>query len=528
MNISKKNIFHLIFLIFINNISICKAQTRIDYRWLNESLGRVSVSAGIFFDPLLMNEILVQSDNFAVNYCPKNIGLGETNWCMIKLFKSSGVDKMMTDFMKNIVQNRSIYTNNNINIKNSKYDINYWPPLGGEPSLVAVIEVPESLVSKQVSLQGAAGPIVLGKGARYLIVRPGLNTIIFGTGAAAIHQTVAVQARARLALSGTADQIPVRLGRIIPLDLAHCAQRPPPPPVSDKLSHPLYWRASNLRKRESDDVRLKNLAPFATQAGLEVSVAIDGNGVCTERCINGLGIAFVRSIATWRENCSACDSNMFSVIKIGPNTWLDVRVIDLIGQMGEGKLSATAMNLRPSGVISYDQVDDNAELIANVCTTSSLPTPWFAPLKAALCTRGSMGIGFLRPELALRGNQTACGEAKDFIACGVPGGKVEVALSGSRFSIPLADGSYTEIGSSDGQPIDLTSVLFHEVGHWLGVPHSETAGKEAVLDVMSETYDPRRTCISSASVIMLNNATDRRWPYSTKSFTGLRRRMRSR
>ena len=63
-------------------------------------------------------------------------------------------------------------------------------------------------------------------------------------------------------------------------------------------------------------------------------------------------------------------------------------------------------------------------------------------------------------------------------------------------------------------------VVLHEVGHWFGVPHADVAGQDAMHDVMSKDYSKGELCVSSNSLVMLNNASDLRWEYRTRGGGG--------
>jgi hypothetical protein len=120
---------------------------------------------------------------------------------------------------------------------------------------------------------------------------------------------------------------------------------------------------------------------------------------------------------------------------------------------------------------------------------------------------------------------TACGPAEDFIACGLPGLGIELAVDGSRFDIPSPDGArrLEHNAGADVAPIDIRLVVLHEVGHWFGVPHSDVAGARGIVDIMGATYGDGKLCVSGQGMAMLNNASDTRWPYRVTQGNGLRR-----
>lgn len=503
------------------------------------SIRRVANRTGILVDPLVAKALTQNALIFSGNFCydPQP---GERGNCPATLGTPPVLDQIVTAYLTEMVQRRpaEIETLASRLAKAVGDDISRagWPST--EPNEVGVVIVPATLRNSPIALQGASGPTALGSGAHYLLVRPGRHTLIFGSGASLTRQTVAISALGRVALQGypsaaSAVLSSTAIGRVDAPNL-NCRDEPQPQ-YSGPLAFFNWGRASYA---ENEAVRRSNLTPFASQPAVEIRVTEETAGTCNRSCLTGLSIAFARAIAVWRGGCERCGGNMLAVIKIGRNVWLDIRAADRLRALAAGRISNTDLDLsrplaseiqrtfagqRGAATVSYDQVDNDSALTTQVCSSDSLPTPWFAPLQAALCRPGNASFGPLRPTLALKNNGTSCGAAEDFIACGLPGGGIELTLAGSRYAIPLPDGSRTALGASNGEEIRLSSVLVHEVGHWFGVPHSEAAGPAAYLDVMSQTYDSHRTCLSGASKIMLNNAADKRWTYAARNVMGLRR-----
>jgi hypothetical protein len=122
----------------------------------------------------------------------------------------------------------------------------------------------------------------------------------------------------------------------------------------------------------------------------------------------------------------------------------------------------------------------------------------------------------LHPILRVRPEPTDCGE--EAIACGFPGGLVQLSTQQYAFSVDAPSGP-VRLGASE-DVLNAAPVVLHEVGHWFGVPHPEQVNV-AVKDVMAGRMDIETTCLSSASLTMMNNASDDRWEYRAHTNQGL-------
>lgn len=98
---------------------------------------------------------------------------------------------------------------------------------------------------------------------------------------------------------------------------------------------------------------------------------------------------------------------------------------------------------------------------------------------------------------------------------------MELSVDNIRYAVPVTAGKF-EFGAGSIS-VDLRHVVLHEVGHWFGVPHVDTVAGGAYKDVMTSVPEDGKPCVSAASLIMLNNATDLRWKYRVLEGGGLRR-----
>ena len=176
-----------------------------------------------------------------------------------------------------------------------------------------------------------------------------------------------------------------------------------------------------------------------------------------------------------------------------------------------------------TSIVTYEEATGDVELTRQLCALRGAVAPWVQGAQAFLCRGVAAPSMALRPTLTLKPGDTQCGSARAFIACGLPGGNIEVTAQDAIYTIQTPRGPEVLMTSEQGARVDMRSVILHEVGHWFGVPHAQIAGAGAVLDIMGETLGDGRTCVSGQATLMMNNASDLRWPYRVTEGSGLRR-----
>lgn len=408
-----------------------------------------------------------------------------------------------------------------------------WPR--SVPNEIAVVEIPPELQHSAVSVRTATGLRPAGANARLLLLLPGRSLVVFTGAGPVFEKTVNAAARSRAAL-GSAAPSRSDIGRIDPPRVS-CADEP-----TIKFEGPYaYYNWGRVKFAESEAIRVSNLAPFAGQYAVDIGIFEEVAGTCRADCVLALGTAFAQSIAVWRSGCARCGSNALASIKVGDHVWLDARAAARLRRSASGTLTAGSLDLQrasademqtsefsgavfgaPMVRVSYEQLNSDPALSRALCAAPKDAGPWIAGAQQLACPGGTGVGGPLRPRLTLKTASTSCGPAADFLACGKPEGSVELALEGSNYVFDGPAGPLSLGGSAGGEKMAGFPVILHELGHWFGVPHPDSAGGN-ILDLMSSTWDPARACVSTATLLMMNNAADLRWGYRVTGNQGLRR-----
>ena len=298
---------------------------------------------------------------------------------------------------------------------------------------------------------------------------------------------------------------------------------------------------------ETDAERRANLSPMASSTTLTFDL-IDRAGLCDADCEREIVDAFVIAVAAWRSGCARCAPNALSVVRSPGEVWLMGDAVDRFWAVSSGRAPPTALVLgdRPlvpgtaiptpslvgapsSHRISYESV--GPELRSEICSAPDLDAAWFGDAQRAICNGQSSGSNVV-VSVALIPGGTSCGPATDAMACGLPDGAVEIAVGVTRFV--GRDGRTLLDGDPDSVPVDIGTVLLHEAGHWFGVPHHYDGHPELYdehpelrqrrTDVMDDFVfvNNGEHCLGASSLVMLNNAADRRWPHRQTTGGALR------
>lgn len=511
---------------------------------LTASVARSAGRLGYALDPAITEGIANNAFFFSSNFCASPTGPGHVDNCAATLGAPAVLDRLVSAMLQEMATTRpaeiQTIAGRLANAVGTSMAQAGWPDYMSNQ--VAVVTLPAELRSTTIALQTAGGPVVLGRNAQLILLSPGSHSLLLtlpdGTRQ---MRSVQLAALSRTALSPVAPpgaSQSAGLGRIDPPNAA-CQ------PVNLRFEGPYaFFNWGRALIDQDAAARAANLTTFATQRALDIRIFEQPRGLCTGDCLNALSIAFAQAIAVWRSGCDRCTGNSLATIRIGRSVWLDARAVSRLRLLRGNRLPARSLDLTtpvvgevetqrvnwafmgPSAaLVSYIQVDGDPEISGALCALADNAAPWVGASKTLLCAGGSGVAGPLRPIVMVRSDATSCGPAADFIACAVVGGNVELALEGTRFQFQGTRGPF-ELGTPGGFPVNGFQVVLHEVGHWFGLPHVQDVSQAPILDIMSN--DMGGGCISEGSLVMLNNAADRRWQFRVSGNQGLRRPRRSR
>lgn len=233
--------------------------------------------------------------------------------------------------------------------------------------------------------------------------------------------------------------------------------------------------------------------PFAISSVLKIRT-IDPHGLVPENKRVVLRNNLLEAIALWRRSCSLClpthmlfveiDGELFTIGRdgrlAGDALFENEPVRQTIPQLGDPVLPTLPSDRSGTRTptVGYVSSTRSGELVSRICSLSSQgPSTEAWKVKAELCEpTGSGTLGIPEIELVVMDGPTSCGDQINHVACEPDGKRVEFNASDYRFrSWKTGD----VIFGRGPRIVDLLPVLIHEVGHWIGVPHS--AAQESIM-----------------------------------------------
>jgi hypothetical protein len=503
---------------------------------------------GILADPRVLEEVTASVVIFAGNFCyPPDSAEGKER-CQKTVNDPRVMAVTLGEFLREAVESRPSSIESVGSRLARRLGMEFtdtgWPK--HVSNAMGVVEIPTTAQGASIALRTSAGSVELGVAGRVVVVAPGRVEMIAklrsGSESSAVLQ-VAPRTRVTALFQTTAGTSENLVGgRVEPsLDL-FCYESTPGLPSGPYAA--FNW--GRVRFGEPEPTREANQAPFTKQIAVDIDVVDQTGGRCDDGCRAGLGAAFAEAIAVWRSGCERCSPNALSVVRLGATVWVDGRIANRLRQQAVNPSSSISMDLRrreagevqtlvpapaifapQTSIVGFKEISRDETARKALCELRTESAPWVGAAQALLCRGGGqLERGAMRPVVTLKPGATSCGPSSAFLACGLPGGGIELTVDDVRYAIPTIQGA-RQLGTSTDPPIDVRLVVLHEVGHWFGVPHAEVAGAAAVRDIMSTQLGAGKGCVSSHTMVMMNNAADLRWQYRVTAGHGLRRPSRT-
>lgn len=499
---------------------------------INKAITNVSNKGKIIVDPKVTNEIISDAEIFSENFCMKDPAPCD------RVFSDEVLLSILSDFfqdLKGLPENietvaSRLARHEGINMADSG-----WPD--SRVNQISVITLPDNLANSDISLITATSTIHLGQTGKLFFVEPGKQQLTVKLGDGRVINGVVTAAARSNGVWAVTSQRKTLLGDNIDPDLSlYCkvdpAQERHVPPKDEPLGLFNIGRSTIV---ENDLIRLSNVIPAARQPGLDIKIT-DQTKSCTQECLNDIAAAFIQGISVWRSGCSRCTGNSLVVLRFENSVWIDSRAARRLRDTSD-KLPSVDYDLshiQPneiqsymhapgywqsgSFIIGYERLDTNDSLKQTLCQISDKQFPGWIPLaQYYTCNKATHPPMQLSPELEITKGWTDCGE--EAIACAIPGGKIQIT---DKYSYWINDDSTSFIfnGEMKNVKFNINTILLHEVGHWFGLRHPETL-QLTYKDVMQGIIDTDFECVAPQSLVMLNNATDIRWPSRAKENQGL-------
>lgn len=478
------------------------------------AIARVAQIENLIVDPRIVDQMVVSLGIYVFNFCST-----PAEDCSNRMTsKSPDIESAVRAHLKALQElPASPVQVFGDRLAKGKFPLVGWPTHQiAEGGLVAL---PPKLHFVDIYMRFATGVILIGRG-KTLLAPPGPITLEATLDKQSERWTVSVPLRKTVNLDAKSGTT-VEARPLQPLPSAMCKQTAAIP-YRGPLS---LFNQGRAKFAEESQVRIANEAPYLGQHVIDISVATKGNVTCDAACQYALSALFADSVATWRAGCTRCAPNALVSMRANSHLWIDWRIarrlrIAASGRSVELDLSKADVNEGPLvGIQPFADLSADGPVREQLCSTHPDAAPWVGTVQHIVCekpTTDNRATKILRPSVTLLGGLTACGEGA--IACGLPAAGVEVSLRDYRYMLPGLKGTNEIVigPNRSGEILDMRHVILHEVGHWFGVPHSQVAGPDQFLDVMSQGYGEGQSCLSGHSMRMLSNAGDLRWNYRVK------------
>ena len=247
---------------------------------------------------------------------------------------------------------------------------------------------------------------------------------------------------------------------------------------------------ANMKEFHADPAKLKG---FSKNAVLEIRVR-DAHNVLTTSQYEGFNSAILKSVLMWSHVCRDCRRGLNSLVKIRGDFFVDSGLVDHLEKLRENKSAFTtftgAVSGEPTpdpdrwhnffdtlnfGHTGYIPVDRSNKGIQFLCSAKENEIPQeILDLQSALgCSHRA--IETTKFEIEILNDALSCDEAEpdpDIIACGKAGRIVQ--LNAKNYSFVSRSRTKLLFGQGD-RPVEFFLVMLHEMGHWLGLGHLQSA-----------------------------------------------------
>lgn len=293
-------------------------------------------------------------------------------------------------------------------------------------------------------------------------------------------------------------------------------------------------------------------APFLTRRSAEISVHSELGTFCDAQCLTNIRWSLMTAIAGWKTACLSCSDDFLLAVSIDGHVWLDGRVSKWLrdgpdatdGFPFTGESNAVKARVspqlygspsnspealsKPMSLQMYELIDKNDPKIRRICDAKGFRAPRsdaLGQVQWAICGNANVkqASSVAKMRLHLKSGPTSCGPSEEFLGCGQPDNSIELTFEETRYRFWNVFGSADMVvGPGGSPPLSGMAVVFHEVGHWFGLPHLNYKANE-IPDMMQDTYR-EDACGSELNLLLMSNMSDENHAQRFRVGGGYRRR----
>lgn len=502
----------------------------------DNALTKTSSRLGVVFDPEFVSQIQMSVGRFVANFCYPQWEASAKSAAEQTILSEPVMEAEVLAFVSEAMAGSATIRGMGERLAkrlNKSMTMAGWS--SEEVNEVAVVKIPQGHVI-DISQRSLSGKKILGKATNAILLMPGHKELLV-TGLNGMSGQVILdltpRQRAPLPLLSPVSATKF-FGAVAPAASDFCYRKTFPNMQGDKRLSWFNW--GRARFQEPAATTQLNINTIARRAGVNIQLR-DLSGACVGDCVQSVGATFAKALSAWRAGCERCDGNAMSILRFADTIWIDGRIESRLSMKSGASLDLSkhlvdeaavygvppSLAVAQSRIYTYRPVIPGSRLFNDICLIAPNSAPWVPAARELICKSQSRA-DITDALLVIVPRQTSCGPSADFLACGMPGKRIELTTDAVQYSIPTPDGRSSFGTDSSQLKVDLEQIVYHETGHWFGVPHfTESSVHPGELDVMAAQIGDGETCIAAMSLQMLNNAMDMRWPYAIKGNSGLRR-----
>lgn len=490
---------------------------------VNDSVEKYTNLKKIAVDPIVIDEIVQSITEFDTNFC----GTYQTPECS-KNFDDRGVFfNILSDYLNEIVKD----LHPEIRSIGARLAEGTFTRIGKSEmisSSASLIKIPNRFKNSKIFKKSATKLYYLGENINVAILAPGNNSIVIKSDGKSDEFKFLLKPNIRQNLIQGGLSNSDSTEALIPREGAFCYKQYP-----DKLEGPLAFFDWGRHKSTND--QNQHLADYARLSNVNIKISIDNKINCDEKCKYNLGALFAEAISVWRSGCGRCNQNALVFIKTDAGSWLDSRIVSRINHKSKNLDLNKELSTDPQYKISpgrfyigkkivyYEGI--SKQTLEAICNLSDSDAPWVDSVQSLSCNPvTNEDRNEIKASIHLINGDTNCGSLA--IGCGLPDNKIQINLGRYYYQFMTNNDEVISLGTPNDVIVnsyDLWTVIFHEVGHWFGVPHPDEIIKDGLEnDIMKSEYllNADTECVTGQTLILLNNASDLRWKYRLKSDQG--------
>lgn len=240
-----------------------------------------------------------------------------------------------------------------------------------------------------------------------------------------------------------------------------------------------------------------NTGGFTTSQVVDVEIDADPK-LMSPSTMRTLELYIVHAAGLWRESCQQCQIDSLLLLKVNGRMYWRDNAVTLTPAQGQNPADIAGVFIGRGGIAQFLNPESTANVKQQVCAIPySAASPRLQSIQRHMgCNGATPSTIQAKVRLQIQRKTTTCGDDPDIVAC---------ESNNNLIELNAKDYSFRTFGFGDtlvrGGPrqMDLFHVILHEMGHWIGIEHQDSAGS-----IMSPQYSTSR-CIDGDTAAVIGS-----------------------